>query len=175
MVRIEICEYNPGWPEKFEKEKWRINGVIGDRILSVDHIGSTSVNGLGAKPIIDIMVGVECRETADICQKILESIGYDDVTPQPGHDEWFYCLGRGDKGLYYHVHLVIHNSEFHKKHLIFRNYLREQPVRTREYYHLKKKLAREWGGNRRAYTEAKTSFIEETIKKAKEGYRESFQ
>lgn len=155
----------------YVEEDHRIREAIGDRILSIDHIGSTAVYGLGSKPIIDIMVGVDSRRTADLCQNILEKIGYTDVTVQQGHDEWFYCLGRGNCKLYYHLHLVVYNSPFHRKHIIFRNYLRDNPESAQEYHLLKRELAEELGADRRAYTEAKTRFIEEIVEKAiEEGY-----
>jgi GrpB-like predicted nucleotidyltransferase (UPF0157 family) len=169
--KITIVEYNPEWPAKYIEEKSRIKQKIGELILSINHIGSTSVCGLGAKPIIDIMAGVDTPETADICQKRLEEIEYFDVTAQPENEEWFYCLGHGNKGLYYHLHLVVHNSDFHLRHIVFRDYLRNHPGLAREYYDLKKRLAEEMGSDRMDYTNAKTSFIEETLRKAKdEGY-----
>lgn len=165
-VKVKIVDYNPEWSKIYAREECRVKEAIGGYIRSIDHIGSTSVNGLGAKPIIDIMVGVDSREIADLCQDILEDYGYNDVTDQPGHDEWFYCLGRGNGELYYHLHLVLDNSAFHRKHIIFRDYLREHPERAQEYYLLKRKLSEQLGSNRRAYTEAKTNFIEETVQRA---------
>jgi GrpB-like predicted nucleotidyltransferase (UPF0157 family) len=166
--KITIVEYNLEWPIKYTEEENRIKQKIGDLILSINHIGSTSVYDLGAKPIIDIMTGVDTSKTADKCQKRLEEIGYYDVTPQPENDEWFYCLGRGNKDLYYHLHLVVHNSDFHLRHIVFRDYLRDHPRIAEEYYHLKKKLAEAMGSDRGSYTSAKTRFIEETLQKAKE-------
>jgi len=169
--KIRIAEYDLEWPKKYVEEENRIKQKIDDLIFSINHVGSTSVYSLGAKPIIDIMVGVDNTKTADICQKRLEEIGYCDVTPQPENDDWFYCLGRGNKDLYYHLHIVLHNSGFHLRHIVFRDYLRDHPQIAEEYYNLKKKLAEVTGSDRRAYTSAKTSFIEDTLQKAEEeGY-----
>ncbi|MBN2335924.1 GrpB family protein [Candidatus Bathyarchaeota archaeon] len=164
--RVRIVEYDSSWPRRFEEEKRRLLEALGDVV--VEHIGSTSVPGLGAKPIIDIMVGVDGREAADRYQKTLEGIGYDDVTPQPGEEEWFYCLGRGSRELYYHVHLVIHGSSDWARHIRFRDYLRGHPERANLYNELKKRLAEDYGADRTGYTEAKTKFINETLSLEKE-------
>ena len=145
--------------------KARILAALGDHAIAIEHMGSTSVPGLGAKPIIDIIVGVDSRESADTCQKLLEPVGYDDVTPEPGETEWFYCLGAGNNDLYYHVHLVTYGSFHWRRQLAFRDYLRAHPERAREYYELKKHLAGHYGFDREGYTEAKTRFIEETLKR----------
>jgi len=160
-VRIVIP--NPDWPNHYQKMKHQILKTIGS--TPIEHIGSTSVLGLGSKPIIDIMVGVKGREEADHIQQQLENISYTDVTPQPGQAEWFYCLGTGTRELYYHVHLVITESDHWKKQLAFRAILRTEPEHARKYYQLKKELAIKHGSDRDAYTEAKTGFIEEILKR----------
>ncbi|HUS77239.1 MAG TPA: GrpB family protein [Patescibacteria group bacterium] len=163
---VRIVEYDPNWPNRFEWERARVMGVIGDHVLAVEHMGSTSVPGLGAKPIIDIMAGVRDRETADLCQGLLFIEGYDDVTPEPGQTEWFYCLGTDGGDLYFHLHLVIFESSHWKRQLMFRDYMRGHPERAREYYEMKVRLAADYGSDRQGYTEAKTRFILKTLELA---------
>ena len=64
---VYIVDYNPVWPERYDSERRRVMRVIGRRVRSIEHIGSTSVPGLGAKPIIDILAGVDDQENADLC------------------------------------------------------------------------------------------------------------
>jgi GrpB-like predicted nucleotidyltransferase (UPF0157 family) len=157
-VRVVIVDYDPEWPRLFEEERRRLRAAL-PRAGSIEHMGSTSVPGLGAKPIIDIMVGVRDRAEADMFQKRLEPAGYLDVTPEPGETEWFYCLGRGTRQLYYHVHLVIEGSRHWRRQLAFRDKLRADPGLAAEYDALKRRLADYHGEDREGYTEAKTEFI----------------
>jgi hypothetical protein len=90
---VVIVDYDPRWPVLFEEERCRVLGAIGYKVLALEHIGSTAVPGLGAKPIIDMMAGVRSSKDADECVRLLQPLGYDDVTPQPGNPEWFYCVG----------------------------------------------------------------------------------
>lgn len=74
---ITIAEYGPEWPEKYAEEEASIRDAIDEHVASVEHVGSTSVPGLGAKPIIDVMVGVESPADAEACVEPLERLGYD--------------------------------------------------------------------------------------------------
>ena len=169
---VIIVEYDPQWPILYEEEKLRILEAVGHKVLAIEHIGSTAVPGLGAKPIIDIMAGVRKAADAEECLPLLRNIGYTDVTPQPEEPDWHYCLGKGPHtGPYtaaYHLHLVKFMSEHWKKHLLFRDFLRTHPELAQQYYELKKKLAAKHGSDRNAYTEAKTPFIESLVAQARQ-------
>jgi len=166
---VEIADYDPEWAALFEKEKRRILKVIGNNVVRIEHIGSTAVPGLGAKPIIDIMVAVDCLSDAEKCIVPLRSIGYEYV---PRHEavipeRRYFRKGHPPKEQHYHLHMVEFKSDFWKKHLLFRDYLRTHPKVAQQYYELKKTLAATHGSDHEAYTEAKTSFIESVIAKAK--------
>jgi len=164
---ITIVPYNPSWPVFYEREKRRILQVIGECVVDIDHIGSTAVPGLSAKPIIDIMAGLRGPSDAEACLPILGESGYDDVTPEPEEDDWFYCLGRGVHGIGVHLHLVKAGSQFQERHILFRDCLRTSQEDARRYQVLKERLAFEYGDMREEYTIAKTEFIESIIEKAK--------
>lgn len=172
-AEVVLVEYNPLWPAKFEEEKARILCLIGAWVERVEHIGSTSVPGLGAKPIIDIMVGICSLADAPECIKRLETIGYEYV---PGHEavlperRYFHKVA-ADNTRTHHLHMVETASEFWERHLLFRDYLRSHPETARAYYGLKKELAARFRQDRGAYTDAKTSFIERVVAQA----RNSFQ
>jgi GrpB-like predicted nucleotidyltransferase (UPF0157 family) len=156
---VVIVYYDPQWPTLYEKEKELIRRVLGHRISAIEHIGSTAVPNLGGKNIIDIMAGISSFDEANECLPPLESIGYKDVTPQPDDVEWYYCLGKSQHGVGYHLHLVKFDSEHWKKLVIFRDFLRKNPQVAQEYYNLKKELAAKYGTDHLGYTEAKSAFI----------------
>jgi GrpB-like predicted nucleotidyltransferase (UPF0157 family) len=160
---VVIVGYNPQWPAFYESETKLIRGVLGSRILAIEHIGSTAVPNLGGKNIIDIMAGVNSREEAKQCLEPLESIGYTEVIPQVNEADWYYCLEKSQQTLGYHLHLVRFGSEHWKKHVIFRDFLRKNPKVAQEYYTLKRELAAKYGTDRLGYTGAKTAFIESVI------------
>ena len=107
---VTIVDYDPQWPILYEEEKSSILEVAGHKILAIEHIGSTAVPGLAAKPIVDIMAGVEGEAVADECVRLLHTIGYGDVTPEPETLDWYYCLGKGFHSVGYPLHLVRHGS-----------------------------------------------------------------
>jgi GrpB-like predicted nucleotidyltransferase (UPF0157 family) len=168
---VVIVEYDPQWPTLYEKEKKLIRKALEHRISGVEHIGSTSVPNLGGKNIIDVMAGTRGPEEADQCLSPLEGIGYKSVTPEPDNPEWYYCLGKGQHSVGYHLHLVKYSSAHWKKHTIFRDFLRGNRQVAQEYYNLKKKLAERYGADRVGYTEAKSAFIESVLAKASQSTR----
>lgn len=164
---VVIVDYDPEWPKIYEKEKQEILKVIGHMVRSIEHVGSTSIPGLGAKPIIDIIAGVGDEKAADECVRILADIGYDDVTPQPETHDWYYCLGKRLGNIYCHLHLVKDRSSFWENHILFRDYLRGEPDVAREYYELKKSLAEKFRCERLKYNLAKTEFITSVVNRVR--------
>jgi len=164
---IEIAEYNPRWPLYYEEDKAEILRVIGDKVQAIEHVGSTAVPGLGAKPIIDIMVAIGHLSEAQACIKPLRSIDYQYV---PKYEEFIperrYFHG-GPPERHRHLHMVERTSDFWTRHLLFRDYLRAHPEVARQYQELKEELAAEHGSDMEGYTDAKTSFIESAVAKAR--------
>jgi len=167
---VEIVDYDPKWPVIYAKEKDRILSKIGNKIISLEHVGSTAVQGLGAKPIIDIMVAVRRLSDAEECIKPLRSIGYEYF---PEHEKeiperrYFQKGPEGIPNKHFHLHMVEQDSDFRQKQLLFRDYLRLHPNVAEQYCKLKRELARKYVSDREAYTEAKTSFIESVITEAR--------
>jgi GrpB-like predicted nucleotidyltransferase (UPF0157 family) len=156
---VVIVDYDPLWPGLYEEESARVREAAAESILAVEHIGSTAVPGLAAKPIVDLMA----------CLAPLAEIGYTDVTPQPPEEkDWFYCLGNHPApGHGYHVHLMLHRSACWDRHLLFRDYLRRRADVASAYERLKRELAVRFGDDRPAYTEAKDGFIEKALRQAR--------
>jgi len=159
---VIIEEYNPKWPLLYEDEKNRILNAIGEKCESIEHVGSTSVPGLGAKPIIDITIGFRTLSEAEECIKPMNKLGYENIKEHEAEIPERRYLTKGSKieGRTHHVHMVETSSKFWKRQLLFRDYLRNNPNVAEEYYRLKKKLANQYGNDRRAYTEGKTAFIQ---------------
>lgn len=168
-VSVKLVDYDPNWPLMFEREKAKILSVIANKVVAIEHVGSTAVPGLGAKPIIDIMVGIRRISDAQRCIEPLETIGYEYVAKYEVSIPERRYFRRGPSNLpnrHYHLHMVEYNSDFWKRHLLFRDYLRAHPHAARDYQKLKKELAAKYRRNRDAYTGAKTSFIESIVSKA---------
>jgi GrpB-like predicted nucleotidyltransferase (UPF0157 family) len=154
---LVVVDYDEGWPLLFEQLAQPVSEAVADLGAEVEHVGSTSVPGLAAKPIVDIDVVV--RSTGDVATAIerLRTLGY---------------LYQGDKGIRgreaflwprgaipHHLYVVVAGSPPHTDHVRFRDHLREHASVAREYAALKRSLAEEYGDNRLGYTDAKTQFI----------------
>lgn len=162
---IFIVPYDPTWPEKFEKEKKLIDQTIGQYITGgIHHIGSTSIEGLSAKPVIDILVGVESLDKSRPAIKLLEKIGYCYFPYKPQYEHWF-CKPSPEHRTH-HLHLMHTNSPEYKAPIAFRNYLRSHPKERQEYEDLKLNLAKKHRHDREAYTDAKLEFVKKIVKKA---------
>jgi GrpB-like predicted nucleotidyltransferase (UPF0157 family) len=166
---IKIVDYDPKWPAIFTEEKNQILSVLKEKIDAIEHVGSTAVQGLGAKPIIDIMVAVRRLSVAEECIKPLRSIGYEYI---PEYEEelperrYFRKGSEEIPNKHFHLHMVERDSDFWKKHLLFRDYLRHHLDTAEQYFKLKKELAQKYSSDHAAYTEAKTPFIESVITEA---------
>jgi GrpB-like predicted nucleotidyltransferase (UPF0157 family) len=164
LVRIEIVEYDPGWPLFYQEEQARVAEQLADLAESIEHIGSTSVPGLSAKPIIDILVTVAHLGPADLYIERLGSLGYT-YFPVLGNPERL-AFGKGNPHTH-HLHIIEQGEEEHLRPLAFRNYLRTHPEAARQYEALKRVLATRFPHDRAAYNQAKTDFIRSIEAKAR--------
>lgn len=137
--RIVIAAYDPAWPARFAREKELIDGALGPRALRIEHIGSTSVPGLAAKPIVDILVSVADAGEEPAYLPRLERAGYALRVREPGHR----MLRTADLGV--HVHVWSAADPELARHLRFRDRLRASAADRAAYERLKRELAgREW-------------------------------
>ena len=169
--RLVISDYDPQWPILYEREKEIILRAIGDRLVAIEHVGSTSVPGLGAKPIIDVMAGLPRLADAAACIPLLEAAGYTFVAEAMKDlpdDRYFERWTEGyEEGIEIaHLHLTEHGSAFWRRHLLFRDFLRRHPEQARQYELLKRELA---PLHTRGYTyaAAKTDFIRSALTQAR--------
>ena len=162
---VVIVDYNPDWPAMYEQEKERIVVVIGNHIKDIQHIGSTSIAELAAKPVIDIMIGISDLALVEQCVEPLQKLGYIYMGEHGiPHRHFFYRDVAGKRA--YHIHMMETNHDQWYKMLVFRDYLRLHPEDARAYGELKKELARQYGSDSEGYIDAKASFVEAILVKA---------
>jgi GrpB-like predicted nucleotidyltransferase (UPF0157 family) len=163
--RVIIASYDANWPHMFMSEKENILKVTSDRNVIVEHIGSTAIPGLSAKPIIDIMVGVKDLATADACIIPLEKISYEYVKTLEKEFPRRRYLHKGPNlpNKHFHVHVVEVKSDFWNKQLFFRDYLRKNPKTLAAYQRLKENLAKRFKDDVFKYCKAKSNFILEVL------------
>lgn len=157
---VVIVNYDPRWPLLFDQARAEILRATGPWVVAVEHIGSTAVPGLAAKPIVDIMVGIRSLRDAPQCIAALLPLGW---RYAPENEVSFRERRYFDKDLAgvrtYHLHMEETASEFWNRHLLFRDFLRTHPDVAQEYAQRKRELADKFRDQRDAYTDAKGPFI----------------
>jgi GrpB-like predicted nucleotidyltransferase (UPF0157 family) len=160
---VVLTDYDPAWPELFEREEERIRTALGERALLIEHVGSTAVPGLAAKPIIDINLVVENSADEGAYVAVLEAAGYVLRIREP---EWFeHRMFRGDEPRV-NLHVYSLDCEEVDKMRAFRDHLRANDADRELYAQAKRELAqREWKYVQN-YADAKTAVIREILERA---------
>jgi GrpB-like predicted nucleotidyltransferase (UPF0157 family) len=163
-----LVEYDPRWPELFDAEAGRLREVLGARIGAVEHIGSTSIPGMPAKPVLDLMASVATLEEAQRMIGELEAIGYlwgpRDMQDVP--DRRYFVRNREDGASTHHLSLAEATSVFWRRQIAFRDYLRANLDSREAYAQLKRELAARFPADRPSYTEGKTGFVSQVLRAA---------
>jgi GrpB-like predicted nucleotidyltransferase (UPF0157 family) len=159
-VEIVICEFDPGWRQRFAAEQRRLNAALGDQAIAIEHIGSTEVPGLAAKPIIDILVTVDAIEPDDWYRSRLEAIDYLLRVREPEHR----MFRTPDREL--HVHVWPAGHELVDKCLIFRDWLRHDAADRVLYEQYKRQLAQRQWSDMNHYAAAKSEVIVPILQRA---------
>lgn len=162
--RIVIVPYDPQWPVLFSQTGRALRQALGETALRVDHVGSTAVPGLDAKPVIDIQISVAALEPVDPFRIPLESLGYIFHTDNPERTKRYFREAPGQRRT--HIHVRRAGSWAEQFTLLFRDYLRGHDEDAKSYAALKYRLAELYGEDRLGYTNAKGPFIWEIMKKA---------
>ncbi len=164
--RVEIVDYDLRWPDSFERERRHLVACFPEgSVIRVEHVGSTAVLGLAAKPVVDILIGV--RDLSIVRERVaplLESQGYDYFwSPAHGDDVppfYAFFIKRDEHGARtHHIHVVEMDFREHWDWVVFRDYLRAHPDTAASYERLKRDLAQKYQRDRVGYTEAKSQFI----------------
>ena len=156
-----LSDYDPDWPAWFEEEAGALRDTLGDLAERIEHVGSTSVPGLAAKPVIDIQISVVSLIPRTPIVTALEALGYDhSIDPiEPQHE--FFSRGYRDDGTrMVHVHVCEVGSGWERRHLAFRDELRRDAAAASSYAALKRRLAEEHPHDIFTYVDGKSAFIQ---------------
>ena len=164
MRKVEVKPYDEQWVSNFEEESHKLYKVFGSEIMEVHHIGSTSVNGLQAKPIIDIMPIVRDINRIDEFNTAMVAIGYE-PKGENGIAKRRYFQKGGDNRTH-HVHIYEWGNPEIERHLAFRDYLRAYPDVAQEYGSLKEKLSQRFPYDIESYIKGKEQLALEIDRKA---------
>ncbi|TMK99386.1 MAG: GrpB family protein [Actinobacteria bacterium] len=161
---IYLAEYDPAWPDLFRREEERIRAALGDRVLLIEHVGSTSVPGLAAKPVIDICLVVADTSDEGAYVPALEAAGYTLWIREP---EWFeHRLFKGpDTNL--NLHVYSRGCGEIERYLLFRDRLRTNEEERELYLRTKRQLAAQTWKYVQNYADAKTAVVEQIIARAR--------
>ena len=155
--QIDIEEYSPTWPKRFEQLRARIWPAVSHVAVAMEHVGSTAVEGLAAKPIVDADIIIASPRDFPEIRNLLRGLGYThkgDLGIE-GREAFDCC----DLEFAHHLYVCIEGCAALRNHLILRDHLRSHPDDRREYAKLKRALARQCGGDIEAYVEGKSEFI----------------
>jgi GrpB-like predicted nucleotidyltransferase (UPF0157 family) len=167
-VRITIVDDDGSWRRRFEEEAAAVRAALGPVALRVDHVGSTSVPGLAAKPIVDLQVSVRSLQPMDAYRDPLRSVGYEyfEWLNEDSVDEYPYFAKPPEPPRSFHIHVAESGSHLERRHLAFRDWLRAHPEDAAAYERLKRDLAtRDWE-TMDDYANAKSEFIEAVTARA---------
>lgn len=158
-----LTPYSPLWPAIFDLERRRLLQIFNDAVV-VEHIGSTAVPGLGARPIIDMMLGAPDLAQVDARIPALEAEGYRYVAEfeKAMPDRRYFTKLDVPPGKF-HLHAVVLDSPYWKRHLAFRDALRADPALAAKYWRLKQHLAARLRDDRGAHADARSEFIRNAL------------
>lgn len=160
---VEVVAYDPAWPVRFAAWRDRLVASLGPAALRIEHVGSTAVRGLAAKPVVDVQVSVPAVEDEAAYVPAVERAG---IAFRSRDAEHRYFRPAGDRPRDVQVHVCATGSDWERAHLLLRDYLRVHPDLAEAYGALKRDLAARHRDDRIAYNEAKTEFILDALEGA---------
>ena len=174
---IQIANYDPQWPHEFAELSRVLKPWLGNLVLAIEHVGSTAVPGLAAKPIIDFDIVIQSRSLLGEVIDRLAELGYEHqgdlgIADREAFDRQSPDVPRtGDGRLWreHHLYVCARDAAELAKHLAFRDYLRANTEAASAYAELKRKLAERFRDDRDSYCKAKTEFIERVLNKVSPG------
>lgn len=165
MRKVTVTDYQPEWKQQFQQAAEEIKEIFGEERIEIHHIGSTSIEGMAAKPIIDLMPVVHEIEAVDNLIGKMEKLGYESKGENGLPGRRYFQRG-GDERTH-HVHIYAEGNPEIERHLAFRNYLRENPREAEEYGILKKKLAHDFPYDIEQYIAGKEDLVARIEKNAR--------
>ncbi len=154
-----VRAWDAAWPERFEAERQRLAAVLGDAVDVIEHVGSTSIVGLAAKPVIDILVGTACLTALDSRNSAMRAAGYEVRGENGLPGRRYFRRAAADGTRLAHIHAYLVGSDGFHRHLVFRDYLRAHPDEVTRYGEHKRALADGMGLKRQDYQSAKAAMV----------------
>lgn len=164
---VELKSYDYKWKDDFKKEKEELKKILGDLAITIEHVGSTAVERLSAKPIIDISVGVKTLPEIKALNQMFFDHSQYSVKEDSVEGEILVRKGPEDNRTHF-IHIMEVESDRYKDTILFRDYLISHPDDLLKYEKLKTELAKKYPNERKMYTSSKNGFITDLMKKAKE-------
>ena len=161
MKRVEVVRHDPRWREEFENESGRVAGALGENVVGVHHIGSTSIPGIYAKPVIDILVEVRNIAHVDKLSANMESLGYEVMGEFGILGRRYFRKDEASGTRTHQIHTFETGSPEIARHLAFRDYMIAHPEEAQKYSNLKRRLALEYPYSMDDYMDGKDGFIKE--------------
>lgn len=161
-----IVPYQRGWKDLFEREADLLHSALGEKALRIEHIGSTAIPGMLAKPIIDIMVAVVSLAEAAKLIPVVESLGYEYKPHDTIPERIFFAKESSPEHRTHHLNLTALGSGFWTNQLAFRDYLRAHDEIAAEYVDLKKRIAEQYAQTHQLDPEAKSEFVAQVLELA---------
>ncbi|WP_349409325.1 GrpB family protein [Pseudalkalibacillus sp. SCS-8] len=165
--RVVLASHEQDWKRLFEEEKHLLESIIGDHIIDIQHIGSTAINGIQAKPIIDILVGVSDMEDVESfdLEKLKAQGIYRLKVKREGKVVFAKFSSLEDKTKTHILHVVEHGGTWWQEHTFFRDYLIQHTDTAHEYERYKVQLANKYPTDEKTYTDEKKAFVDQILKK----------
>jgi GrpB-like predicted nucleotidyltransferase (UPF0157 family) len=162
--RVEIVPYDETWPAHFREIADDLDALLGDRVLDIQHIGSTSIPGMAAKPLIDIdVIMPTAADVIDACP-LMEAAGYEPRGNR--YDADIFAFMRRTATPRQRIYLCPEGHDTHHRRILFRDYLRTHPQAASDYQALKLKLAEDFEYDGDGYTAAKAAFVNDIVARA---------
>lgn len=153
---------SPRHKQLFSEERLRVALALGRLPAAIEHVGSTAIAGIAAKPIVDILIGLREVPLGRVIEPLV-ALGYEHVPGAGGEERLFFRRGTPRS---FHVHVVLFDGPEWRRHIIFRDWLNLHPALAKEYEALKVDLAARFAEDREAYTTGKTAFVERVLAEA---------
>lgn len=159
---VQVVPYTPVWARLFQAERIRLQEALGSHTLDIQHIGSTAVPGLAAKPILDLGIAVAAEVDVAACVPLLATLGYT-YRGDRGPDEGYFFDQGPEQHLTHYLHMLLISNPAWQNYLLFRDYLMAHPAVRDSYMQLKQALAIRYAADRAAYTAAKAQFVQHIL------------
>lgn len=158
---VKLSPHQAAWAALYEVEKQLFLDTFGDVILGIEHVGSTAILNIPAKPVIDMQVGVASLDVALAMKEKFKTISYEH-RPNQNRPEELYVKGTPYKHTHY-VHVVVYDEQQWREVIKFRDCMRNDADLAQEYATLKRELPKKYADNRRLYTDSKDEFIKRAL------------